>query len=759
MAAGRAKRRTGARLTVGRGVRRAVTGPGRARQWRTALTLGLVALGPMLALATMLLLGPLDRGASSAALRVVVLADLAYVLVVAALVAHRVGGLIAARRRRSAGARLHLRLSALFALIALLPAILVAIFAGLTVNMGLEGWFSERVRTVIANSLAAAEAYEAEQRAALTEDAETVAGVLESRRRQTGAIGGGELRQLLGEAQQDIQRGLKEAFVIDAAGEIVARGERSYLFGLEAPDGEPFSTADAGGTALIEDWDNHELRALVSLDGFAGRYLYISRAVDGDLLGLLDQTQETARFYQQLETERGRLLFEFGLLYLGFALILVLAAVWLGLWFAERLSRPVGRLADAAQRVGEGDLDARVAPGRGEDEIATLGRAFNRMTRQLKDQREALMDTNRQIERRRRLFDSVLSSVTAGVIGLDGRDRVEFVNRSAAHLLDVGEDAALGRTLAQIAPEFSPLLDEMRRKRRASAQTQLGLERGGRDETLLLRIAARRGADGAREGHVLAFDDITDLVSAQRMAAWGDVARRIAHEIKNPLTPIQLSAERLRRKFRNISQEESEALEQLTGVIIRQSTDLRRIVDEFSRFARMPAPSRAPTDLAALARDAASLQEGVADDVIIRTDLPEGPVTASVDATMISQALTNLLKNAAEATESHRERAGADGYRPELRLSLTVESGQALIVVEDNGIGLPAERSRLLEPYVTTREKGTGLGLAIVRKIVEEHDGRLVLEDAPPFAAGAHRGARAVITLALAETPGLEAAQ
>jgi len=742
------------------GLGRGLGGLRRTGRLRPLLTFGLVALGPVLALATLLLLGPFDRGATSAALRLVMLADLTYVLVVAALVAQRVAALLAARRRRSAGARLHLRLSALFALIALLPAIMVAVFAGLTVNLGLEGWFSERVRTVVANSMAAAEAYEQEQRAGLREDAEALAATLQRARQASGRLGGGELRQILAQAQQNVQRGLKEAFVIDATGEIRARGERSYLFGLEPPPGQAFVTADKGGVALIEDWDNHEFRALVKLDGFVNRYLHVTRAVDGRLLGLLDQTQETARFYQQLEAERGRLLFEFGMIYLGFALILILAATWLGLWFAERLSRPVGRLADAAQRVGEGDLGVRVAAGRGDDEISMLGRMFNQMTRQLTAQREALLETNRQVERRRRLFDSVLSSVTAGVIGLDAEDRVEFLNRSACRLLDVDEAEVLGRPLSAIAPEFAPLLETLRRTRRESAQEQLGIERAGRAETLLVRLAARRGTSGAREGHVLAFDDITDLVTAQRMAAWGDVARRIAHEIKNPLTPIQLSAERLKRKFRPLAGHQAESLDQLTGVIIRQAADLRHIVDEFSRFARMPEPHREAQDLAALVRDSATLQEGAGSGVTIRTDLPGTPVVADVDATMISQALTNLIKNAAEATESYRERHGADGYAPEIRVSLETVDGQAVIAVEDNGIGLPAERARLLEPYVTTREKGTGLGLAIVRKIVEEHEGRLALEEAAVFEGSSHRGARVVVTLALSdERPGLAAAQ
>ena len=393
----------------------------RLRRVRNAATLGLVVLGPLLALATFLVLGPLDQGASAPGLRLVLLADLVYVLLIAALVLQRVVALVAARRARSAGSRLHLRLAAVFAALALIPAVSVAVFAGLTVNVGLEGWFSDRVRQVVGSSLEAAEAYEEEHRADLTKDAQALAGVLNTARRVEPFMSDGGVRQVLSQGQAQIQRGLREAFVIDGTGEIRARGERSYLFDFERPTPEQIARAREAGLLIIEDWDNNEFRALLPLEEFTDRLLYVSRAVDGALLGLLDETQETARFYQQLERDRGRVLFEFGLIYLGFALILILAAAWLGLWFAERLSRPVGRLTDAAQRVGGGDMDVRVIEDEGDDEIAQLGRYFNQMTRQLKVQRDTLLDNTRQIERRRRLFDSVLSSVTSGVVGLDSR--------------------------------------------------------------------------------------------------------------------------------------------------------------------------------------------------------------------------------------------------------------------------------------------------------------------------------------------------
>jgi two-component system nitrogen regulation sensor histidine kinase NtrY len=722
----------------------------RLRRLRNLSTLGLVVLGPVMALATYLVLGPLGQGADTLSLRLILLADLVYVLVVAALVLSQVARLIAARRAKSAGSRLHLRLTGVFALMALIPTVSVAVFAGLTVNVGLEGWFSDRVRSVVGNSLAAAEAYEAEQREDLTADARALARNIDQARLQGVNLSDSEL---LGEGQRQIQRGLREAYLIDGTSQIRARGDRSYLFDFEAPSPSQIEAAAERGLFIIEDWDNNEFRALVPLQSFVDRYLYVSRDVDGEILSLLDETKETVRLYQQLESERGRLLFEFGLLYIAFAVILILAAVWLGLWFAERLSGPVGRLTGAAQQVGAGDLEVRVREEEGDDEIAMLGRYFNQMTLQLKGQREALLDNTRQIERRRRLFDSVLSSVTSGVVGLDPEGRVTFVNRSAMRLLDWSEDQQ-SVAIAVAVPEFGALFDALAQGGGEVTQGEVKVSRQGAMENLLVRMATRRSEDGRLEGFVVAFDDVTDLVSAQRMAAWGDVARRIAHEIKNPLTPIQLSAERIRRKFTpKVDPEEAEALEQMTGVIIRQTGDLRRIVDEFSKFARMPEPETSTQDLAALVRDAVLLQQTGQPDVILAMDLPEEPVMAQLDATMISQALTNLIKNAGEAIESLMKKGAPEGHAPRIEVALSRNHHQARIAISDNGIGLPEDRARLFEPYVTTRSEGTGLGLPIVKKIIEEHGGTLSLETAAPFEGQDHAGAMALVQLPILPTP------
>lgn len=712
----------------------------RQRRVRNIATIGLAVLAPVLAGLTLAAMGPLDRGTQGTWLRVVLLLDLVYLILLLGLVGYRLTRMIAERRQSQAGSRLHMRLVSIFTGIALVPTVLVALFAGLTVNIGLEGWFSSRVQGVVASALSAAEAYQAEHRDDLTQDSRLLANYLDRAAQTDPLMDDGTLRQWLAQAQPQIQRGLREAYIIDGAGRIRARGDRSYRFWYEQPTEAQLTTARDSGIALIEDWQSNEFRALVPLTMMNDRFLYVTRDVNGELLGLLDRTRETGTLYQQLEQTRGRVLFEFSLVYLGFALLLVAGAIWLGLWFAERLSRPIGRLAQAAEAVGEGELGLQIPEPDTGDEIQTLGQAFNRMTRQLKTQREQLVTSYEAGDAQRRLFDSVLSSVTSGVIGLDAEGEIDFINRSATRLL--GLNASSHDTpIAVAVPEFRALFQRLNPSVADSAQEEVRLTRNGRTESLLVRVAVRRNADGALIGYVVTFDDVTELVSAQRMAAWGDVARRVAHEIKNPLTPIQLSAERVRRKFMKLADTDAdrEALTQYTDVIIRQTGDLRRIVDEFSQFARMPEANRTEVDLARLLRDAVTLQR---DAIPVRLDkaIPAEPVTIEADPGMIGQALTNLLKNAGEAVEETAA-SPPEGWVPEVAVSLEATPEVAVIRIADNGPGLPADRARLFEPYVTMKQNGTGLGLPIVKKIIEEHGGTLSLDDNSP------RGAVAEIRL------------
>ncbi|MFV0299430.1 MAG: ATP-binding protein [Paracoccus sp. (in: a-proteobacteria)] len=715
---------------AGGSIRNRLAGLGDGWRLEGAVSGALIVIGLALALVTLLVLGPFGPRTPQWVLRLVLLLDVVYLIAMSGMVTMRLVRMVAARRASIAGSRLHLRLVGVFAIIALVPTVLVALFAGLLVNIGLEGWFSDRVQQVVTTSQAAAVAYQEEHRRDLSEDARALAGVLTQAARNDPLIQDATLRGLLTQGQGLIQRGLREAYVIDGAGQIRARGERSYLFWYEEPTTAQFEQVSAEGLALIEDWQNNEFRALVALPPLVDRYLYVTRDVDGSLLGLLDDTRQTVGDYQQLQQTRGRVLLEFSLVYLGFALLMVGAAIWLGLWFASRLSRPIGQLALASEQVGRGDLDVQVPEPDTGDEIQTLGQSFNRMTRQLKAQREELVESYRAGDEQRRLFDNVLSSVTSGVIGLDAAGEIDFLNRSATRLLDLDPARDIDALLSEAVPEFAPLFDRLAGSVAEAVQDEVRLNREGRVESLLVRMAIRRGNDGGLEGYVVAFDDVTELVSAQRMAAWGDVARRVAHEIKNPLTPIRLSADRIRRKFgRALSDEDKAALEQLTETIIRQTGDLGRIVDEFSRFARMPEPDRAEIDLARLLRDAVLIQQDALGGALV-SDIPDQPVIVDCDAGMLSQAFTNLLKNAGEAVDEKAANP-PEGWVPKVGVQMQAQPDAVSIRITDNGIGLPADRTRLFEPYVTLKAQGTGLGLPIVKKIIEEHGGSLSLTDAP----------------------------
>ena len=664
-------------------------------------------------------------------LRFFLLLDLIYVLLIVGIVLVRILYVLSQRRSRLAGSKLHFRLAGVFTTMSLLPTITVAVFATVSINLGLEAWFSERVQSVVGTSLSAARAYADEQQAALVEDINSLAKGLQNLKSNRPFLEDDDLRNELASLQIELQRGLKEAFILNGSGNIELRGERSYLFDFEKPDEKEIKKAITD-VVLINDFNNNELRAMLYLKGFGNRYLYVTREVDGTLFNLLDETQKTAVLYQQMESDRTAYLLNFAVLYFALALLLIVSSVLFALWFAERLSKPIGRLAAAAKRVGAGELTTQVIEDEGDDEIAQLGRYFNQMTKQLKHQRDTLVDNTQQIEERRRLFDSVLSSVTSGVIVLNPDGEVSFTNNSANVLLNYTQKIIVPNQLSDIFPELNDLFQNLKKSGSDNLQSEIKLVRSGRIENFLVRMAPMN-EDGNLKGYVVAFDDITSLVSAQRSAAWGDVARRIAHEIKNPLTPIQLSAERIRKKFSPLLAENSDGLRDMVDVITRQTDDIRRIVDEFSKFARMPELRRKNENLSALVESTVSLQQAGQPNVLINLSMPKLPVFTSIDATLINQALTNILKNAGESIGTRLQTASASNHNGVIEVLLKNKSDVILLNISDNGVGLPQDRSRLFEPYVTTRDKGTGLGLAIVKKIIEEHGGILKLEDSSPF--------------------------
>ena len=663
--------------------------------------------------------------------------DLVLLLGLAAVVARRIVQVWMERRRGSAGSRLHVRLVALFSVVAVTPTIIVAIFSGVFFNLGLESWFSEKVRTAIGESVAVANAYLDEN----VHDIQSDALALSQRiQRDIPLLASGDRadaaefsRRLNDDANQ---LGLPEAVVFDDSFHVLARTELSFAMEREPIPNAAIDKARAGQVALLRSQADDRVRALMRIDPPIGvimptLYLFVGRFVDPTVLQHVERAQGALAEYRRLEGARSEIEITFALIFVVVALLLLLASVGVGLQFATQLVKPISHLIAAAERVRGGDLAVRVPESDAKaDEIGSLSRAFNRMTGQLEEQRRELIEANRQLDGRRRFTEAVLAGVSAGVIGLDARGHINFPNRSASDLLSVDLESEIGKPLEIVVPEMADLLREARRRPARLLESELRIVRRRRTRTLLVRIAAERVSREIR-GFVVTFDDISELLTAQRSAAWGDVARRIAHEIKNPLTPIQLSAERLKRKYLKEITSDRETFVSCTDTIVRQVGDIGRMVDEFSAFARMPAPVMKEEDLAELCRQAVFLQRQGQPGIDYALDLPDQPVRVRCDARQIGQVLTNLLKNAAESIQTLNA-AAAPRARVKGRIALRVaeNDGQVTVEVEDNGTGLPAEnRDRLTEPYVTTREKGTGLGLAIVKKIMEDHHGELTLED------------------------------
>ena len=663
--------------------------------------------------------------------------DLVLLLSLGALVASQLVKLWIERRRGAAGARLHTRMAALFSLVALTPTIVVAVFSALFLHFGMQSWFSEKVSSALNRSLVVAETYVHEQT-----DSIRISSLAAAMQLNGQAVHLARQPQLLPRLLNETAVGLSltETVVLRRNGDILARNELGFAAEVE-PMPEWAMNAAAEGRLVILPGDGDRTRALIKLGGFANAYLYVARSLQPQVVDHTRQIQAVMRDYQRLEDERYGIQITFVMIFIMVALLVLLSAVWLGLNFANRIAHPIGGLIAAADRVRAGELTARVTESPHDDEIGSLSRAFNRMTGQIHSQQQALQDANLQLDERRRFTEAVLAGVSAGVIGLDADGRITLPNPSALALLDASEADLSGHALGDAIPEMAELLVRARAQAHPLVEDQVELVRGERRRTLLVRIVTER-ADGRIDGFVATFDDITALVSAQRRAAWADVAQRIAHEIKNPLTPIQLSAQRLKRKYLGEISTQPDVFEDCTDIIVRQVGDIRQMIDAFSSFARMPAPEIERAELTDIVERAVALHRLASPEIAFEIERPDDDVHLDCDARQIGRALTNVLKNAIEAIESRPADASAAG-----RIVITVREadGHWRLEVEDNGPGLPAElRDRLTEPYVTNRADGTGLGLAIVRRIIEEHGGRLNLEN------GAEEGARVTLVFAAA---------
>ena len=693
------------------------------------LTLVFVLLGPVLAIITFISADLFEKTTSTILLRNLLLLDLIYVLIIAGLVAVRITKLILSRRSRTSGSRLHTRLTKVFTLIALLPTIIVAIFATISINFGLEGWFSSNVQKVVENSMMAAKAYENEQKQYLVNDLNYLANVLNSEISKNRLIEEGYVRNVLSKFQPN---SISESFIIDFTGDIRLRGERSYLFDFEKISNADIDKAISGQIVIIKDWPTNEFRAIKKLSEYNNRLLYVSRIVDGNILQLLDETQDTVLLYQQIENERYGLLFKFGLLYIAFSLVMILIAVWMALWFAEKLSKPVGRLAEAAKKVGSGDFDIKVMEENTKDEIAFLSKVFNRMTNRLKNQRNKLLENNKTVEHQREFLEAIVSGVSGGIISINKEDKIEIINNAAKLILKLKNNKNfVDQKISKVINEFNPIIKKVKKLDLDFMSEELIINKNKRSLHILLRISKRYIGGKDYKGFILTFDDITDLIYAQKNAAWVDVARRIAHEIKNPLTPIKLSAEQLKKKVFSKSNISEFNIIEYSNMIIRQTEVLQRIVDEFSEFARMPEPRKKMVNINDLVKSSVLLQKAVYDDIQFNLHLNNLSSNIFGDSAMLSQALTNLLKNSVESINSSKRKIiNKEKVIGIIDIFTNLNNNFLEIKIIDTGIGLDYKITNFFEPYVTTKQNGTGLGLAIVRKIIEQHDGSLNIYNA-----------------------------
>jgi len=700
------------------------------RRWVPPFAVALALLSAFLTFVVLVGLTPIVP--TSRVVVTFLMINAATVLLLVAIIAREVWQIVQARRRGRAAARLHVQIVGLFSVIAVLPALLVSIVANVTIDRGLDRLFSGPTRAVIEKSLIIANAYLQEHAQLIGGDIIGMANDL-ARARPLYDQDRQSFRQMLTESAA--RRNLPGAMLIDKDRNVLETAQTGIRqeFATPAADFLQNVNANEPQIAVLSNY----VAAVIRLRAFDDTFLYVARLLDPRVVDQVRQAQAGVAEYANLESRRLGIQVTFALMFTVITLTVLMSAVLIGLNFANWLVAPIRRLMGAANLVSTGNLNVQVPVLRSEGDLAQLGETFNTMTQELRTQRNELVSASEMIDSRRRFIEAVLSSASAGIIGVDGTGRIGILNRSAEKLIGSSESETLGHAQSEVLPELDEMMKTAREGTQRLVQGQVTIRREGGERNLSVRVSAEQTGQ-SRDSYIITLDDITELVTAQRTSAWADVARRIAHEIKNPLTPIQLSAERIRRKFGRVITEDRAIFEQCTDTIVRQVDDIRRMVDEFSRFARMPKPVIEGEDVADTVRQVVFLMRVGHPDIDIETDLREDPMRARFDRRLISQALTNIIKNAAEAIE-----AVPSEYLTKGRIEITaLRDGDDIVIdIVDNGIGLPdVGRSRLLEPYVTTRAKGTGLGLAIVGRVMEDHGGRIELNDASVIHPGA-RGA------------------
>ena len=655
--------------------------------------------------------------------------DLVLALLLGAILARRLVRTWMTKRYGSAGSRLHIKMVVSFGLVAIIPALLVVAFLGLFLNFGMETWFSDRVRTAVNASSVVAQSY-------LREHQQNIRGIALAMANDLNRAAPrlGQNPRLFANVVSTLAdvRNLSEAVVVNSSGKTLARSQLSFSLGFNFSADQLLKGVlnnRPGEVLIIKNKNENTVRAAVKLEAFVDAYLLVGKFVDSQVLAHIEQTTGAANQYAQLEKNRDNLQIKFLFVFALVAFLLVLAAIWIGWSIASTISTPIGELIVAADKVRQGDLSARVEfdSAKDKDEVGKLSRSFNRMTEQLDNQQQGLIEANRQLDERRRFTEVVLSGVSAGVIGLDRDGRIHLPNRSASELLSTDLDQHVNEPLGKCVPEMAALLDQVISNPNRNAQGEINVSRDGRQHTLIVSVAAET-IEQEIIGYVVTFDDVSELLSAQRKAAWADVARRIAHEIKNPLTPIQLSAERLKRKYKDEIKSDPETFFMCTDTIVRQVEDIGRMVDEFSSFARMPQPELKEVNLTELCKQSMFLERNRFPNISYEMNDEDTEIMITCDRQQIGRALTNVLKNAAESISA--DAAESVDSVGEIRLNLTKEDNQITLTIGDNGGGFPEDLlDRIAEPYVTTRDRGTGLGLAIATKIMEDHSGEILLRN------------------------------
>lgn len=701
------------------------------------VAIALVMLGTVVGFSTFLLLtGLTPFKPSSGSIRILLMVNGMVAIAMVALILGQIVHLFWERRQGTAGAGLHIRLVTLFSVVALVPALLVAAFASVTLNRGLDTLFSVQIRSIVDTAATVADAYLTNASEATKVDLANIASDLVLQPQvQMFAQDRPEFLQRV--ARHASLRNLSAIYVFNnSTKQVEVNITANDTIKFIPPPDDAIAQSEKGDVVLLPPGRGGNLiRALMKLQGYPDEELYIYRLVSPDVVEQLTKTNDAKADYDRLQKDTINVQLTFGLVYALVALIFLLAAVWTGMWFSDRLVRPIVRLLNASRDVAGGNFNAKVRVIEGPGDLQRLSNTFNLMTEQIAQSRDALVQTNEQLDERRRFTEAMLEGVSAGVVGLGADNKITLLNRAALYHLGRSGNELMGLPLAEVIPEFGEIYEQALSRPSGAADGQVDMMVRGHSQSFIVRITTELDAlgqvgraDGPSMGHVLTFDDITQLVSAQRNSAWSDIARRIAHEIKNPLTPIQLSAERLKRKYLKEIKTDRHVFEQCTDTIIRQVGDLGRIVDEFSSFARMPSAVPELNNLNEMVREATVLQRVAASDIDIEFALDNALAPFKFDRRLMTQAVTNLVKNAREAIEA-KDMGSTRGH---ILIATGISNDQPFIRVTDNGIGLPQEnRGRLAEPYMTTREKGTGLGLAIVKRIMEEHGGVLRLTDAP----------------------------